>query len=142
VATEPAPAETTVRALFAAFAARDAEAALPLLHPAVEFWPQATGERSGRTEPYRGHDGFRAYLVDVARVWDAFEVEPADWRVAGDGVVCFGEARARARGDDVTQRLPVIWVFRLRGGLVAYCRVVRTAAEATALAAEPAGGST
>ena len=140
--SDPTPAETIVRALFAAFAARDADAALPLLDPAVEFWPQATGERSGRTEPYRGHDGFRAYLADVERVWDAFEVEPADWRVAGGGVVCFGEARGRARGDDVTQRLPVIWVFRLRDGRVAYCRVARTAAEATAMAAEPAGGST
>ena len=62
------PAEQTVRALFAAFADRDVEAALALLHPDVELWAQPTAERVRRAEPYHGHDGFRAYLADVDRV--------------------------------------------------------------------------
>ena len=127
--------ERIVRDLFAAFAARDADAALALLHPEVELWAQPTAELTRRAERYRGHDGFRLYLRDVDRVWESFDVEQHDFRVAAGGVVCFGAAEGRARGSDVVQRLPVIWVFRLRDGLVAYCRVARTAAEASQLVA-------
>jgi len=127
-------AEQTVRALFAAFNAREHEATLALVHPDLEFWPQPTAERLGREEPYRGREGFREYLVDVDRAWERFAVEPDDFRVAGTGVIAFGHADAVPRGGEAARRLPVIWVFRLRDGLVASCRVARTAAEATDLA--------
>jgi ketosteroid isomerase-like protein len=130
-------AQETVLELFTAFAARDAPAAIAVLHPDVEFYPQPTGELAGRRQPYRGHDGFRRYLEDVDRVWDEFEVDPADFRVAGAGVICFGHATGRPRGSAERRRVPVIWVFRLREGLVVFCRVARTAAEATALASHP-----
>jgi len=130
-------AQETVLELFAAFAARDADAALRVLHPDLEFFPQPTGELAGRREPYRGHDGFRRYLADVDRVWEEFEVAPADFRAAGAGVICFGEATGRPRGSAEWRRLPVIWVFRLRDGLIVFCRVARTAAEAAVLAAQP-----
>ncbi len=133
-------ARETVLDLFAAFAARDAEAAERVLHPEVELWAQPTGELSGRREPYHGHEGFRRYLADVDRVWEEFEVEPADFRVAGAGVICFGHATGRPRGAAEARRTPVIWVFRLRDGLITFCRVARTAAEATLMAAEPATG--
>ncbi len=122
-----------VQALFAAFAARDAEACLALLHPELEFWAQPTGERADRRDPYRGHDGFRAYLADVDRVWAEFTVEPGNFRAAAGGVICFGAAVGVPRAGGGPVRLPVIWVFRLREGLVVYCRVARTAAEARAL---------
>jgi ketosteroid isomerase-like protein len=128
-------AEQTVRSLFAAFNARDDEATLAFVHPELEFWPQPTAERLGRSEPYRGREGFREYLADVDRAWEQFVVEPDDFRVAGTGVIAFGHAEAQPRGTTVTQRLPVIWVFRLRDGLVVSCRVARTAAEATELVA-------
>ena len=54
-----------VKAIFAAFAARDVEAVLALADPDVEF-TAVTGEDAGRTEPYRGHDGMRQYFRDVA----------------------------------------------------------------------------
>ena len=128
-------AQATVLRLFDAFAARDADAALAVLHPDVELWAQPTAERVQRPAPYRGHDGFREYLADVDRAWESFRVEPGDFRVAGGGVIAFGHAEGRARGADAAVRLPVIWVFRLRDGLVAFCRVARTAAEATEMAA-------
>jgi ketosteroid isomerase-like protein len=133
MATSPSAAEQTVRDLFTAFAARDLEGALALLHPEVELWAQPTAELTRRIERYRGRDGFREYLADVDRVWERFSVEQHDYRVAGGGVICFGAAEGRPRGADTVRRLPVVWVFRLRDGLVAYCRVARTAAEATEL---------
>jgi len=128
-------AQRTVLELFAAFAARDVEAAEAVLHPDLEFWAQPTAELAQRREPYRGHEGFRRYLADVERVWEEFSVEPTDFRAAGTGVICFGHATGRPRGSDEVRRLPVIWVFRLRAGRVAFCRVARTAAEATLIAA-------
>ena len=130
-------AQDTVLELFAAFAARDAEAAEAVLHPDLEFYPQPTGELAERREPYRGHAGFRRYLSDVERVWEEFSVAPSDFRVAGAGVICFGHATGRPRGMAEVRRVPVIWVFRLRDGLVVFCRVARTAAEASELAAVP-----
>ncbi len=126
-----------MRELCAAFAARDAEAAEAVLHPDLEFYAQPTGELARRREPYRGHAGFRRYLDDVERVWEEFSVAPSDFRVAGAGVICFGHATGRPRGAAEVRRVPVIWVFRLRDGLVVFCRVARTAAEATELAASP-----
>ena len=131
------PAEQTVRDLFAAFAARDHRAALALVHPDIEFWAQPTADLAGRTEPYRGRGDFAVYLADVDRLWEEFAVVPDDFRTAGTGVIAFGHAEGRPKGaePDARQRIPVIWVFRLADGLVVFCRVARTAAEAAALAA-------
>jgi ketosteroid isomerase-like protein len=123
--------EQIVRALYYAFARRDVEAAIALADPALEFWAQGTNERAGREEPYRGHEGLRQYFADVDEQWDELAVEPDDFRFAGNGVIVFGTARGRA-GDD-TLEVPVIWVWKLRGGRVAYGRAVATAAEAAAV---------
>ena len=123
-------AEATIRALYDAFARRDVEAALSLTHPEVEFWPQGTAERAQRADPYCGHDGLRRYFADVAEHWESLRVEPGDFRVAGAGVVAFGTAVGRSEGRELRQ--PVIWVWKLRDGLVVYGRVVPTAAEAMA----------
>ncbi|HEY8583250.1 MAG TPA: nuclear transport factor 2 family protein [Capillimicrobium sp.] len=127
-------AERTVRDLFAAFAARDGAASVSVLHPEVEFWAQPTGELAAHPEPYRGHDGYRAYLADVERVWERLSVDPRDFRVAGSGVIAFGSIDGVARGGERLQGQPVIWVFRLRDGLIAYGRVAKSPAEARALA--------
>lgn len=126
--------EETVRALFAAFAARDADAALALLDPSCEFAATGTGARAGVTEPYRGHDGLRQYFADTERLWERLEVHPQDFRSAGTGVICFGVVEGHARGEPEPIRLPVIWVFRLRAGRVLSGRVAETAAEAADLA--------
>ncbi len=128
-------AQETVLALFGAFAARDAEAAIAVAHPEIELWAQPTGEQIGRREPYRGHDGLREYFADVDRAWESFEVDPGDFRVAGGGVIAFGSAMGVAHGESEARRVGVIWVFRLRDGLIAFCRAARTAEEATRLAA-------
>jgi ketosteroid isomerase-like protein len=123
-----------IRALFDAFARRDVAAALDLVHPDVEFWPQGTAQRTQRAAPYRGHDGMREYFADVARIWDDLRVEPDDFRGAGAGVVVFGTAHGRIGAEIVRQ--PVIWVWKLRDGRVVFGRVVDTAAEAEATARE------
>lgn len=121
-----------VHALFAAFAARDPDAATALVSEDFAFWPQGTAERASRREPYRGRDGLREYLHDVGQVWDELAVEPGELRVAGGGVVAFGTARGRPAGERRQVTIPVIWVFKVDGSYVSSVRVVATAAEATA----------
>ena len=127
--------EDIIRALFDAFGDRDVDAALELVDPDVEFWPQGTAERAGRDGPYRGADGLREYFADVAAQWDELRVEPGELRVAGDGVVSFGTAIGRHGGQELRQ--PVIWVWKLRGGRVVSGRVVATAAQAFEAAGVP-----
>jgi ketosteroid isomerase-like protein len=121
-----------VRELLAAFTRRDVEAAVALTDPAAELWPSGTAELAGRSEPYRGHDGMRQYFADLEQVWDELSIEPGEFRVAGSGVVAFGNAHGRPAGATENMTIPVIWVFRLHGDRVASARVVATAAEADA----------
>lgn len=134
--TSPDP-QTAVRGLFEAFATRDVDAALALTDPQVEWFPEGTGSRSGRRMPYRGHEGMRLYFADVAALWDELSIEPGHLRVAGNGVIVFGQVRGRLRGEvDVLER-PVIYVFKLRDGRLLSGRVAATATEAAAVAAAP-----
>ena len=111
------------------------DALLALLDPDVVLWAQPTAELADRSDSYMGHDGVRQYFADVERVWETFAVEPADWRVAGTGVICFGTASGVPREGEPTGDMPLFWVFQLRQGLITSVRVARTAADARRLAA-------
>lgn len=126
--------QAVVAELFAAFAARDEARMERVVHPDCTFWAEGTSTAAGRAEPYNGPDGVRSYFEDAARFWDHLEVQAEDVRSAGSGVICFGVVVGRLRGEADEQRIPVIWVFRLRGDRVVYGRAVRTAAEARELA--------
>jgi ketosteroid isomerase-like protein len=82
-----------VKAMFAAFAARDLETVLTLADPDIEF-TAVTGEHAGRTDPYRVHDGLRAYFRDVADVWEELRLTPREFRPAGDLVLVTGKVSA------------------------------------------------
>ncbi|UGS38600.1 nuclear transport factor 2 family protein [Capillimicrobium parvum] len=114
----------TVSSLMDAFNRRDVEAALAWATPDCELRPLGTVGLTGR-ERYQGHDGIREYFDDVARVWpDGLEVEPVDYRAVSGSVVVFGRVRGVSGGDPL--RDEVVWVWRLRGGLVASGQVFST----------------
>ena len=84
-----------VRRLYAAFAARDAEALLDVVAPEIEFFgPTATVLNEGRC--YRGHEGMRRYLRDAEALWQVLEIDPQKLREVGNHVVALGRVRARA----------------------------------------------
>ncbi len=120
-----------IRALFAAFARRDADAAITLVDEDFEFWPQGTAKRVQTPLPYRGHDGVRLYMQHVAEVWADLEVEARSIRFVTGGCAAFGVARGTPI-DGPPMEVPVIWVFRLRAGRVLHAKVVATAEEALA----------
>lgn len=127
-----------VRELFAAFARDDVAGAARCIHPDCRFWPQGTATALGRTEPYVGVAGVAEYFADAAEAWESLELRPRDVRSAGAGIICFGVAIGRLRGEAEEQRIPVIWVFRLREGTIVYGRAAASAAEARELVAPDA----
>lgn len=124
-----------VRGVFDAFSRRDLPALLELADPAIVFIPP-TGRLAGRDEPYRGHEGLRTYLADVARVWEELRSEPDDFvELEDDRVVCTGRVYAWGVGRVIDA--PAGWVWRVRDGRVVEGRVYesrRGAYEAAGLA--------
>src|SRR5215217_9418173 len=109
-----------VKAMFAAFAARDLETVLTLADPEIEFTAM-TGEHAGRTDPYRGHEGLRAYFRDVASVWEELRLTPREFREVGELILVTGKVSARSRSRPVSGSTG--WVWRVRDGKVVYVRV-------------------
>jgi ketosteroid isomerase-like protein len=129
-----------VRQVFEAFARRDAPGLLALCDPDIVFRPP-TGRLAGRDEPYRGHDGLRAYLADVGRVWQELRSEPDEYIELGDRVLCTGRVYAWGVGRVIDA--PAGWVWRLRDGLVVEGTVYETrraAYEAAGVPWPPPGG--
>lgn len=113
-----------VQAMLGAFNRRDLEEALSYVAPDAVLRPAGTAEATGRAE-YRGHDGIRDYFADVARVWDAgLRVEPVDYRAVAGSVVVFGRVRGEGRPGVVAEQ--VVWVWKLRDGLVTSGQVFAT----------------
>jgi ketosteroid isomerase-like protein len=109
-----------------AFAERDADALAGLTTPDVVFEPVST-EVAERT-PYRGHDGLRAYLADLERDWDEFDISVSEVRQGPRYVVALGRVYARAGGAIADG--PAAFVLELRGDLVAWGKTYRDRAEA------------
>jgi ketosteroid isomerase-like protein len=118
-----------VKAMFAAFAARDLETVLSLADPEIEF-TAVTGEHAGRTDPYRGHDGLREYFRDVAAVWEELRLTPREFREEGGLILVTGKVSARSQRRTVTGSTG--WVWRVRDGKVVYARVYASAADGVA----------
>ena len=110
----------SVRAIYAAFAERDIDAALLHVAEDISFEPSGTAKRLGRTAPYCGHDGLREYFADAARVWDELTLHAEDIRAAQGSVVVFGRAEGLVDGEPVRRR--VVWTWRLRDGKAVWMR--------------------
>ena len=127
-----------VRALYAAFTARNVGRVVRYIHPEGEFRPAGTSLASGRTEPYRGVDGMRQYFADVASIWDVLVIEPQDYRASGDSVIVSGHVRGRGAG--IETDTDVAWLWTIQDRQVISCRVFPTSGEALRwLDDDPAG---
>jgi ketosteroid isomerase-like protein len=110
-----------VKAIYAAFAVRDLDAALRHISPGCEIHLEGTAVRAGRSAPYIGHDGLREYFADVERVWDELEVSAEDFRVIPSSVIVMGSISGRVAGEVV--RRACVWTWRLREGVAVHLRV-------------------
>jgi uncharacterized protein len=110
-----------VRAIYAAFAARDLEGALAFIAPDCEIHLEGTARAAGREGPYLGHDGMRQYFADVERVWDELSVYAEDFRVIPGSVIVMGHVSGVARGEAI--RRAAVWTWRVRDGRAVQVRV-------------------
>jgi ketosteroid isomerase-like protein len=110
----------TVRAIYAAFAVRDVEAALVHVADHCEFDLPATALAAGRAHPYRGPAGVREYFADAERVWTELTLYADDIRAVSGGVVVFGHVDGLRGGERVCRR--VMWLWQLRDGLAVRVR--------------------
>jgi ketosteroid isomerase-like protein len=115
------------RRAFEAFSTRDVDEVVDIMSGDIEFLPVTANLTTGGT-PYRGHDGIRAYVDDVARVWDDLRVYPSEFRDLGDCVVALG--RIHARGGGMIIDRPTGWVWKMRDGKIVWGRVFATPEEA------------
>jgi len=115
-----------VAGLLRAFSARDATAIATLTTPDVVFEPASTELVERR--PYHGHDGLRAYLTDLDRDWDEFDISIAQVRTGERHLVALGRVYARAGGAIADG--PAAFVFELSGGLVRWGKTFRDRGEA------------
>ena len=86
---------------------------------------------AGRTEPYRGHDGIRAYFDDIAAIFERVEIEVWSMRVVEGGAAVFGVSRGTTVGGQQIEA-PLTVVGRLRAGRVVYARSHATLEDAEA----------
>jgi uncharacterized protein len=105
-----------VRRMSQAFNHRDLDALLELIDPEVE-WIPIMAALEGHV--YRGHDGVRQWVEDLATDWEFFETDQEEFREMGDRVLIFGRWRARARNSGIElEGQPASWLVDLRDGRV------------------------
>jgi ketosteroid isomerase-like protein len=120
----------TVRAIYAAFARRDADAAIKHLAADCELHLRGTAHLTGRSEPYLGHAGAREYFEDVAAAWQELVLDPGDYRTLPGVVIVLGNVLARR--DGITSRRLVMWTWRLRDDKATSVRVADLGESTTA----------
>lgn len=105
-----------VRTAFERFNARDADGLAELMDPGGELFPYAIDER--RHDGYQGHEGLRAYMADVDRLFEAFQVEIDEYRDVGDGVVMSSGRLVGTTRDGIAVETAVAWLWTCRDGKV------------------------
>ena len=113
-----------MRTAFDGFMRRDVDGMETHLQPDVELRPLGTAAKAGRTAPYIGYAGVRKYLEDIGAVWDSLEVRPQVFQLIEDGVAVFGEVIGQSADGPVS--LDVVWVWKLRDGLISSIQVFQS----------------
>ena len=116
--------------VIAAIKNQDASRLVELTDPEVEWYPLlALGGREG----YRGHDGIRRYIEDIADALDFIYAEVDDAISAGELVLLLGRFHYRGKASGVDTKSPGGFVISFRDGRVVYMRAFRDPERALAV---------
>jgi ketosteroid isomerase-like protein len=119
------------------FERRDAEAAMELLDPEVEWRPAFTALLGGEATVFRGHDGAREVMRQFWEVFSETHFEVSEIRELGDQALAIGTMRARGAESGAEIESPWAWLVRSEKGKATSIRVFTDPAEAI----ETAGAS-
>lgn len=103
-----------VREAFERWNAGDREPPLERFDPDVEVTTVIAGALE--SEPYRGHEGVRAWLANLDENFEVWTIVPEEWHERGDTVVVLGKIHARGRGSGIELDQSIAWVARFRAG--------------------------
>jgi ketosteroid isomerase-like protein len=103
-----------VKAVYEAFAGRDAARLTQLLSEDCVLQLEGTARLVGRTDPYVGHAGVQDYLRDVERVWDGLVLHADDFRAVPGSVIVMGHITGRRQGLEV--RRSSVWTWKVAQG--------------------------
>jgi ketosteroid isomerase-like protein len=117
-----------VERLFDAFNRRDADGIVACCHDDMEFFA-VTAEQIGRSDPYVGPDGLRAYLDDVATTWEELLITPKEIEQREQSLLVQGRVYLRSRALGIRD-MPAAWIWDLRGERFARGRVFADPEEA------------
>ncbi len=113
----PSDALGAVRDAFAAFTDRDLARARAVAHPGLVLRPLSVADRTDSEGLFRGHDGLARFFGLVRKTWDEVLIRPRAFWEADGAVIVAGDVTRRA-GDKLRVDA-VLWVIRLRDGLIA-----------------------
>jgi ketosteroid isomerase-like protein len=105
-----------VKALFAAFAARDAESAARLFHPECEIRPAIVGGPEGVV--YRGPKGNARFWADIDAAWTEFRIETEEFRDLDGKILVLGRAMASAPGSGIALDQAAAWIAEVSEGRI------------------------
>jgi ketosteroid isomerase-like protein len=124
-----------VRRAFEAFNARDVDALLELVDPAIEFFP-VTRMLANNGQPYRGHSGMSRYMRDVEQFWDELEAMPRTFKAAGECVAAYGRVHGRTAAGELLNS-PADWIWQVREGVIVWGCVYAKQDEARRVIGDP-----
>ena len=116
-----------VQAAFAAYYRGDEPALLDLVavDVAIAQFPEQVDMHD-----YCGHEGFRQVLSDWIGSWDDWTIEILGARELGDLVLVTARQRGRGKASGVPMDTEAIFLFTVRGGLIARWQMFSTEARA------------
>ena len=103
-----------LRRAYEAFNRRDREALVEFFDPEAVWIPSSSAWGAGTA--YRGHEGVRRLLDDVARDWQEFESEPREFRQVGEHILVLGRVRAVPRRGGREIHSDTAWIWEMRDG--------------------------
>jgi ketosteroid isomerase-like protein len=111
------------RAAMVALSEGDFERLMAMCDPEVE-WRSFFAEL-GEEGVYRGHDGMRQYIDDLADAWEFVRAEPDEGIAVGSVAVLVGHIHYRGKGSGAEARDPSGWMLKVRDGKVLRFRAFR-----------------
>lgn len=103
-----------IERLYDAFNRRDADEMVALCDERMRFF-SVTAAEAGHPDPYVGAGGLRAYLDDVAEVWEELLITPQEVEQLAGIVLVRGRVYVRSHSLGIRD-LPTGWIWELSDG--------------------------
>ena len=120
-----------VNKLVDAAARQDLERMLELTDPTVEWQPVFAQLREGGA--YRGHEGIKQWMADLAETTEALQSEIDDVLRVGATILAVGRLTYRGKGSGAEAETAVGYFIRVRDGRVLQLRAFRDPEDVLAL---------